>query len=344
MKSLFYILLATLSIVFLFIILSSVGERYNNKDIHNNIIHDSRSIFKLIKWKLFNKKSNTQWPKHVDVKQLDPSLITQTNTNLKVSYITHSTFLIQNNNINIITDPVLFSSIGIFEKYLKVDLVHSPGIKPNDLPKIDYVLISHNHYDHLDKKSIIFLRNKFNPVFIMGKGNCKYLKNILHKCVEMQWNERFTITKDNKSIDIFYLRAKHWSKRGLFDTNKTLWGAFAMISDNAKLYFAGDTAYHDHFKEAQEKFEYFDIALLPIGSYEPEWFMKEHHLSPSQSILTHRDLKAKISIPMHYKSIKLSDEGYYKPIFDLKNAIETNNIDEKEFLILDIGEVYEKKD
>ena len=105
-------------------------------------------------------------------------------------------------------------------------MIHKPGIAPENLPPIDYVLISHNHYDHMDIKSIKFLAEKFNPTFVMGKGNYGYIKKITNKFVELNWNEKFDAT----NVEIHFLRAKHWSKRGLFDTNKALWGAFAIVS------------------------------------------------------------------------------------------------------------------
>ena len=316
------------------------GFQYSNINASGQKISTNHSIFQVLKWKLTEPKPQA-WPKFVEVKQIPKNEIIERSKTLKISYITHSTFLIQINNVNIITDPILFSGIGLFERFFKIDMIHKPGIAPENLPPIDYVLISHNHYDHMDIKSIKFLAEKFNPTFVMGKGNYVYNKKITNKFVELNWNEKF----DAGSVEIHFLRAKHWSKRGLFDTNKALWGAFAIVSryDDKKIYFAGDTAHFDHFSEAGKKFNGFDVALLPIGAYKPNWFMKESHINPFEAVLAHKELQAKVSIPMHYQSVQLSDEQYGQPIHDLKTALKENNLTKEAFQIVNIGEFYEEK-
>jgi L-ascorbate metabolism protein UlaG (beta-lactamase superfamily) len=247
----------------------------------------------------------------------------------KVTFIGHSTLLIQIENSNILTDPIWSDYAGPIN-LLSPKRVNKTPFSLESLPKISHVLISHNHYDHMDIPTIKKLKKLFNPLFITGLGNCYYLnnkKNLAINCIEMDWNEIFKIS-DN--LAIYFLEAKHWSKRSLFDTNKTLWGSFAIASKDFKIYFAGDSGYDDHFKKIGLKFNGFDLALLPIGAYQPIWFMKDNHINPKQALQAHLDLKAKKSIAIHYKTFPLGMEDYFDPIIDLQEAKskeELNNID-----------------
>ena len=133
--------------------------------------------------------------------------------------------------------------------------------------------------------------------------------------------------------------ARHWSKRGLFDTNKSLWGAFAILGSK-KVYFAGDTGYSDHFTNAKKQFEYFDLSLIPIGAYEPRWFMKKAHMNPEESVVAHRDLNSNKSIGIHFGTFQLTNEKIDDPVKDLKKAMAEYKISNDDFLILGQGESY----
>ncbi len=260
-------------------------------------------------------------------------------TKNKVIFIGHATTLIQVGNINILTDPIWSDYAGPIG-LVSPKRVHPPAIAIDELPKIDYVLISHNHYDHMDIATIKILKRKFDPKFITGLGNCYYLndkKDLDLDCLEMDLNETYKVDND---ILIHFLEAKHWSQRSLNDRNKTLWGSFAIISDNFKVYFAGDSGYGDHFKAIGNKFNGFDVALLPIGAYEPRWFMKDHHINPKEAILAHIDLKARKSIAIHYKTFPLGREDYFDPIFDLQKAETELEFDKRDFLLPAFGEVF----
>lgn len=259
-------------------------------------------------------------------------------TENKITFIGHATVLIQIGNINILTDPVWSNYAG--PAYISPKRFHPPAIAINDLPHIDYVLISHNHYDHMDLPTIKILKEKFEPKFITGLGNCSYLndtKNLDIDCLEMDWNEVYHL---NRSLSIHFLEAKHWSQRSISDYNQTLWGSFAIISDNFKVYFAGDTGYDKHFKTIGDKFNGFDVALLPIGAYEPRWFMKDVHINPKEALQAHLDLSAKKSIAIHYKTFALGKEDYFDPIFDLRKAEDEMRFNKKDFLLPAFGEEF----
>jgi len=215
-----------------------------------------------------------------------------------IIWLGHSTFLIQMNKIKILTDPV-FGDIPLFKR--KTETAYSI----DEIGKIDIILISHAHYDHLDLKTIKQFE-KYSPKILAPLKTRNYfrkLKNI--EIIEMDWFEIFKFDE----VEIIFLPAKHWSRRALFDLNKSLWGSF-LTND---IYFAGDTSYSEHFKIIGDKYK-IKYALLPIGAYKPEIIMKNNHINPQEAIYSFIDLKAGIFIPMHYGTFKLSDEPMDEPL------------------------------
>lgn len=230
-----------------------------------------------------------------------------------VVWLGHSTTLIKTGNKRILTDPI-FGDINFLLKR------KTPfPVDPAKLPPIDFVLISHNHYDHLNTASIKLLVELFDPLFITGPGYEEYFASITTKHITLDWWETYAAD----AVKITSLPAQHWSKRGIFDTNTMLWCSFA-IEDNGKRYFwAGDTGYYRGFKEIGEKFGPFDAVFLPIGSYEPRWFMKENHLNPEEALKAAEDLRAKTFIPIHWGTFDLTDEPLQLPIKKLKEVYGT---------------------
>ncbi len=238
-----------------------------------------------------------------------------------IIWLGHSTFLIQINKIKILTDPV-FGNIPLFKR--KTETAYSI----DEIGKIDLIVISHSHYDHLDLKSIKQFE-KFAPKILAPLKTKKYFNNIKNmEIIEMDWFESIKFDE----VEIIFLPAKHWSRRSLFDLNKTLWGSFLIKN----IYFAGDTAYSEHFKIIGNKYK-IKYALMPIGAYKPEIIMKNNHVNPEESINGFIDLKAEIFIPMHYGTFKLSDEPMDEPLKLTKELSEKYLINLK---TLKIGEFY----
>ena len=226
----------------------------------------------------------------------------------------HSTVLFQLNGIRILTDPV-FGNIPFYRRYTPFPYTI------NDLGEIDIVLLSHNHYDHLDLPSLKGLKNaKYIVVPLKLK---RYLKGIFEKdrVFELNWFEEF----EYKGIRFVFLPAKHWSKRGLFDRNTSLWGSFLINSEKISHYYAGDTAYYSHFEDIGKVFK-IDYAFLPIGAYKPDYIMKHNHLSPEEAYKAFKDLKAKHFIPVHYGVFKLSDEPVSEPYERVKRIITESEV------------------
>lgn len=298
----------------------------------SNLDGDSKKSFlDVLKWK-FTSKAEV-WPEinPNEIKNIIP--LSKIETGVKVSYLNHSSFLIQTNGINIITDPIWSKRASPFS-FLGPKMVYSPAIKKENLPPIDFVIVSHNHYDHMDKESLIYLNETFSPTFIVPLNNAHILDGFgITKVKELDWWESLEISEDSK---ITLTPARHWSRRGLMDTNQSLWGSFLITSKDKKVYFAGDTGYGIHFKEINKRYGAVDLALLPIGAYEPRWFMKEAHMNPEDAVLAHLDLNSKHSIGMHFGSVQLTDEGIRAPLEDLEIAKKKYN--QQNFTTLKSGE------
>lgn len=254
----------------------------------------------------------------------------------RVTFINHSTVLCQFHNLTVLFDPIWSKRCGP-TKWLGVKRIKSPGIKFEDLPKIDLVLISHNHYDHLDLPTLKRLFKKHDPEFIVPVGVGKILKKQkLTNVSELDWWQQ----KQVSNFEVHFVPAQHFSRRGAFDLNKTLWGGFVITWEGLPIYFAGDTGYGPHFKEIFDKFGKLSLAMLPIGAYKPRWFMEAMHMSPKDALLAHLDLQAKKSLGIHFGTFPLGDEGSLDPVKDLKNELLERKISPKDFLSLNNGEQF----
>lgn len=254
---------------------------------------------------------------------------------LSVTWIGHATLLIQLDGKNILTDPIWSERCSPIS-FLGPKRYTPVGIKIENLPKIDIVLISHNHYDHLDIPTLRELEKRFSPYFFVGLKNGELLKvEGLTKIIELDWWDSYSIL----DLEIHFTPAQHFSARGIFDRNKSLWGSFVVRSKKQKsFYFAGDTGYFHHFIEIGKKFQNLDLAILPIGAYEPRWFMKDFHVNPEDSVQAFLDLKAKYMIPMHYQTFVLSDEALDEPLKKTKEEFEKKVGDLSKLIDLKIGE------
>ena len=230
--------------------------------------------------------------------QIEAEYIQSNRSEPAISFVGHSTFLIQLGGLNLITDPVWAMRMGMGKR------LNSPGIAIDDLPEIDMVLISHNHYDHLHYSSIRKLRG--NPVYYVPTGLGRSFKRKgLRSVREFDWWDSIVY----KGLTLTFIPALHWSRRTLWDTNRSLWGGWMIedVNSGQTVYFVGDTGYHAHFREIGERFA-IDYVLMPIGAYEPEWFMHKQHVTPEEAVQAYEELGAKHFIPMHYDAYHLADD------------------------------------
>jgi L-ascorbate metabolism protein UlaG (beta-lactamase superfamily) len=276
----------------------------------------------------------TPWPRSVPVTQREPPA--HNGNDIVVTFIGHATFLIQTPTETIVTDPVFADHAGPFG-LLGPRRVRRPGIAFDRLPSVSLILLSHNHYDHCDVRALRALARRDDPIVITPLGNGRLLRSAgLRRVEELDWwDERHT---DGTGLPISLTPAHHFSARTPFDRNRALWGGFLLNFGTRRIYFAGDTAYSDVFKDIHERVGPVDLALLPIGAYEPRWFMQSVHMNPAEAVQAHVDLRAKASIAMHFGTFQLTAEGIDEPVRALEDARGRQGVAPQVFRALDVGE------
>jgi len=251
-------------------------------------------------------------------------------------WVGHATYLINNGDINILTDPI-FSKRASPIGFAGPKRMIPPAMQLNDLPKIDAVVVSHNHYDHFDIWSLKKLY-KLNPetIFMIPVGDKKKLiKAGIKNVVEMNWWESLKVS----NTTFHFTPVQHWSKRGLFDRNKSLWGGWFMQTDALALYHAGDTGYSNDFKTTYERLGAPDYSFIPIGAYDPRWFMKDSHVNPEEAVQIALDLKTSHSFGMHWGTFTLTDEPVLEPPVRLERALIDQNLEADFFRSPKPGEI-----
>jgi len=313
------------------------GAKSDNFDgrVFTNTTATEKTIPDLLKlgWQFMTKAA--PWPKHLEVLQQQVPQ-TRLERGLSVTFVNHATMLIQVDGLNILTDPVYSERASPFS-FVGPKRIHQPGIRMEDLPPIDVILISHNHYDHLDTATLTKLVSMQSspPRILTGLGNKALLDDIgLSNSHELSWEEAESI----RGTTFTFSESRHRSGRGLSDQMRTLWGSFVIETPSGNIYFAGDTGYDQHFRAAKEKFGGFVLSILPIGAYEPRWFMKDVHLNPHEAVQAHSDLNSNLSVAIHFGTFQLTLEGVDQPVTDLKAALKKQQFDEDRFLILQPGD------
>ncbi len=312
-----------------------MSDHFDGKKFFNPGREHRKSFFDFLTWQ-FTKKSK-EWPDWVDdVKQVVPPPMAEEGL-IRVTFINHATVLLQYKDFAILTDPHFFERTSPVS-FAGPKRVRLPGVRIEDLPKIDLVLISHNHYDHLDISSVKALEKKFSPQFIVPLGDKKVLESEnVKKVLEMDWGNSFSLGP----VKVNFESSLHWSGRGLGDRNESLWGSYLIQIEKKNIYFAGDTGYADHFLKILNKYGSVDFAMFPIGAYEPRWFMKESHMNPEEAVQAHLDLKSQQSIGIHFGTWKLTDESIDDPIVSLRESLILRKISDKNFQAPQNGQVFE---
>lgn len=217
----------------------------------------------------------------------------------------HSTVLLQQSASNILTDPI-WSARASPLSWIGPRRRRSPGVRLEDLPRIDIVLVSHNHYDHLDLPTLRWLSRRGDSVFVVPIGVAQLLgSEKVGPVHELDWGE----TRTFGETSICSVPALHFSSRGIFDRNKTLWCGYVIKSQDRIVYFAGDTAFGNHFSQIRERFGTPSLSLLPVGAYQPRWFMSPIHMAPEEAIRAHEILGSEASIAIHHGTFQLADDG-----------------------------------
>jgi len=297
----------------------------------------ARSFSALPKWwyqRLFLGQG-TRWPASVPV-PAEPRLPVEVPADqVAVTFIGHSTFLLQFSGLNVLTDPIFSSRAGPFS-WTGPKRVRPPALSLEHLPRIDVVLVSHNHYDHLDLPSLRWLAQAHRPLIITTLGNKAWLETRgVGNVAELDWWQSH---RSKPELEVVCTPAQHFAARWPWNRCKTLWGGFVLKTAAGRIYFAGDSGFLGGFKEIGSRLGTLDLALIPIGAYEPRWFMESVHMNPDEAVRAHLALGARQSIGMHFGTFQLTDEAIDAPPQALAAARLAHAVAGTDFVVPDFGE------
>jgi L-ascorbate metabolism protein UlaG (beta-lactamase superfamily) len=279
-------------------------------------------------------RERTPWPSSVPLAPQPPPARVEPGQ-VAVTFIGHSTFLVRTASLAFITDPVFTTHAGPFGR-TGPPRVRPPAIALADLPPLDLILLSHNHYDHLQPSS---LRSLGRTPVVTALGVSRHVPpraisgSAGNGIVELDWWQHI----DACGARITAVPAQHFSARTPWDRNHTLWCGFVVEADGAAIYFAGDTGYTPQLAEIGDRFPSIDVALIPIGAYEPRWFMTPMHMNPDEAVRAHLDVGARVSLGMHFGTFQLTDEGIDDPIRALEAARARHDVAADAFRVPDFG-------
>jgi len=291
-------------------------KHFDGKHFFNPGAPQARGFMDALRWKLTSRPAPSA-SFVSDVKQSKPPSEVAGNE-LRVTLVNHSTVLLQQADSNILTDPIWSARASPFTR-IGPRRRRAPGVQWEDLPRVDTVLLSHNHYDHLDLATLRRLAARGQSQFVVPVGLTPLLRSqdigpaVIH---ELDWGESVPLA----GAIIHSVPALHFSARGIFDRNRTLWCGYVIETADRIVYFAADTAFGDHFAQIRERFGAPRLALLPIGAYEPRWFMSSVHMGPEEAVDAHHILGAQTSIAIHHGTFQLADEALDTPARRLREC------------------------
>ncbi len=302
-------------------------------------VYEENGFGDFVKWRRERAKKEIPGPEsyHFPLAKNDPGFLKQNRDKNTVTWIGHATLLLQVAGYNILTDPH-FSKRASPVQWAGPERVAPLGLALEELPPIDIVVISHDHYDSLDEQTIKKLRQrpggeKTRFYIPLGLKNWFAIRGV-DQVIEMDWWDR----QRDGDLEIIAVPVQHWSKRSLFSRNKTLWAGWVINAKAFRFMFVGDTGYASHFKEIGEKLGPFDLAAIPIGAYEPRWFMKNHHVNPEEAVQIHKELRTQKSVAIHWGTFILTDEPLDEPPKRLASALQKNQIPQEDFLVPQHGQ------
>ncbi len=274
----------------------------------------------------------TRWPSTVPIEARRPP--TPGSDEIVVTFIGHATVLIQIGDTGVLTDPV-YAERASPVAFAGPRRVRAPGVRLADLPAVSAVLLSHNHYDHCDLETLRALDRRFAVPVVAPIGNGRLLRSAgVRHVEELDWWQRAATVP----LPITLTPAQHFSGRHAFDRNRALWGGFLIAAGGRGILFAGDSGYGPHFRDIAARLGPIDLALLPIGAYEPRWFMKDIHMNPAEAVQAHLDLAARHSLAMHWGTFQLTPEGIDEPPRELATALHERGVPSELFQTVAVGE------
>ncbi|WP_281648073.1 MBL fold metallo-hydrolase [Parendozoicomonas sp. Alg238-R29] len=288
-------------------------DHFDGNRFDNQIPTKDKGLIDLMRWR-FNREVVGSWAEKAVLK---PDVIPVVNQGVRATFINHATVLVQMDGLSILTDPI-WSERASPVSFAGPRRYHPPALSMDELPPIDVVVISHNHYDHMDLPTLRELEARFQPHFIVGLGNSELLREEgLTHITEIDWWQNVQI---NDKVVITGTPAQHWSTRNRLDINKNLWLGF-LIKGEKQVFFPGDTGLGPHFKQIYNRYGSVDLALLPIGAYLPRWVMKDNHMSPADAVEAYDQLQTKAAMAIHFGTFDLADDGQTTAADELKRIL-----------------------
>jgi L-ascorbate metabolism protein UlaG (beta-lactamase superfamily) len=313
--------------------IGAASDHFDGRRFHNPSGAEAKGLPELLRWK-WNADPGPwdEWtaapPGPAPPRRVEPG-------QLRVTFVNHATVLVQMSGLNILTDPI-WSERSSPVSWAGPKRVRPPGIRFEDLPRIDLVLVSHNHFDHLDLPTLERLARTFHPRIIVPLGNRDLLaEHQIQRVEELDWWQSITVAEN---VRVSAVPAQHFSQRGVFDRDASLWAGFVIHGESSSLYFAGDTAWGPHFEQIRARFGAPQLALLPIGMFEPAWFMQPIHMNPEQALAAHRALGAHVSVAVHFGTFRLADDGQREAPERLLAALAKAGDPDLRFWVLGFGE------
>lgn len=291
----------------------------------------TRGLSSVMRWKMQSKPA--KWPSFVPNPPFTPPPDKVAPGTAAITFIGHATFLIRLDGMVILTDPI-FSERCSPVPWLGPRRVRLPGISLGDLPRPDLVLLTHNHYDHMDLPSLRQLQTMHAPPVVTTLGNAPALEKLGMTATELDWWHHTQVGP----LRITCTPARHFAARTPFDRNRTLWGGFMLEHRGGQILFAGDSGKGPHWRQIQKRLGAPDVALLPIGAYAPRWFMGPVHMDPAQAVQAHVELGSRRSVGMHFGTFQLTDEPMDAPLVELDAALPQAGIEPRHFTTLGFGE------
>ncbi|UDL93652.1 MBL fold metallo-hydrolase [Lichenihabitans sp. PAMC28606] len=314
------------------------SDHFDGTHFFNPGVDTDKTAADLLRWRRTGHRA--LWPAHRDNLPYPPAPSRIDAGEVAVTFIGHASALIRTADCTILVDPVFSERVSPIS-FLGPKRVRPPGLSIDQLPPIDLVLLTHNHYDHMDLPSLRALRTRPSPLgkrvpIVTGLGNGAYLaRKGISGAAELDWWQAIEL---RPGVTITFVPAQHWSSRSLSDRRQTLWGGFMIESGASRIYVAGDSGYCGWFSEIRRRLGAPDVALLPIGAYEPRWFMQSQHMNPAEAVRAHQDLQARHSIGMHFGTVQLTDEPIDEPLLALGQARAEAGLNIDDFTTLDVGE------